>query len=106
MILCGRVLALAVIHRCYIDVFFTNVFYKSLQKRFVLKIIDFGREDPQNAGRFATKQIIRHFTAECRALNKNDRAAVNSICNPPEIQKMTPFSQIFWSFQTSDPDGL
>lgn len=46
LILCGRVLALAVIHRCYIDVFFTNVFYKSLQKRPVT-LMDFKESDAE-----------------------------------------------------------
>ncbi|CAB3402541.1 unnamed protein product [Caenorhabditis bovis] len=31
--LCGRVLALAIIHKCLIDVFFTNTFYKLLLNR-------------------------------------------------------------------------
>ncbi|CAL2037027.1 unnamed protein product [Caenorhabditis brenneri] len=44
--LCGRVLALAIIHRCYIDVFFTTIFYKCLQKK-QIELSDFEETDAE-----------------------------------------------------------
>ncbi|ULU01626.1 hypothetical protein L5515_004583 [Caenorhabditis briggsae] len=42
--LCGKVLALAIIHRCYIDVFFSNIFYKCLQRK-PIDLSDFQESD-------------------------------------------------------------
>ncbi|KAF1761411.1 hypothetical protein GCK72_009667 [Caenorhabditis remanei] len=44
--LCGRVLALAIVHRCYIDVFFSNIFYKFLQKKSI-DLMDYKQSDAE-----------------------------------------------------------
>ncbi|CAI5445330.1 unnamed protein product [Caenorhabditis angaria] len=60
--LCGRVLALAVIHKCLVDVFFTKTFYKNLLDKKVC-LEDFDTVDPEfyNSMKWMLENDVEHL---------------------------------------------